>query len=98
MSNQHIIPFLPTTVCQARKIPWFWCGKPQGDIENLQPILTSDNTSLFLLLIEEETTQLKLKPFVFGELHETFPILTVAGLNFELATRGKRAITQWVAW
>jgi hypothetical protein len=46
------------------------------------------------LLIEEETTQLKLKPFVFGELHETFPILTVAGLNFELATRGKRAITQ----
>jgi hypothetical protein len=45
------------------------------------------------LLIEEETTQLKFKPF-FWELHETFPILTVASLNFELATSGKRAITQ----
>jgi hypothetical protein len=66
------------------------------DFQRVKFIFSQKSISLFWVLFNHET-DLRVRycelwaHFVFwgGQLHETFPIWSVAGLNFELAIRGK---------
>jgi hypothetical protein len=65
------------------------------DFQHVNFIFSQKFISLFWVLFNAETDlrvrycELWAHFFSFLQLHETFPIWSVAGLNFELAIRGK---------